>query len=117
MKLRFYARPGYMFSLPGVRVAGSMPRYIGRTVRVEGKTILNAPLPEPATIDSETPEGKRVLRVMACDAPDYPLWPADENTARACGVPYVDVELTDGEWQPKSKQPKVARAARNPEVA
>ena len=116
MKLRLYARPGYVFSLPGVRVAGAHPRYIGRTLQVDGKTIVNAATHEPAVIDSETKEGQRVLRVMLCDGPDYPLWPADEATARACGVPYVEVEMVDGEWQPKAKQPKVARAAAKAEV-
>jgi hypothetical protein len=31
------------------------------------------------------------------------LWPADPETARACGVDFVPVELTDGEWVPKPK--------------
>ena len=115
MKLRFYARPGYMCSMPGPKVQGTAPRYIGRARPVvEEKQINNPATREPAVIESTTPEGKRVMRQMLCDAPDYPLWPADRETAQACGVPYVDVELQEGEWQPKSlqQQPKAPKAGK-----
>jgi hypothetical protein len=94
MKLRFYARPGHMLSLPGVRVAGAIPRYVGRRVRVEGTTIINEISNEPAEFDSESKEGQRLLKRMLLDAQDPPLVPADAETARACGVPFVSQTTT-----------------------
>jgi len=101
MKLRFYARPGFVLSMPGPKVAGTAPKSIGRTLRVEEQVISNPAVKEAVEIESSTQEGRRIIRVMRCDAPDYPLWPADKGTADVCGVPYVDVEHVDGEWQPK----------------
>lgn len=102
MQLRFYARPGHLMSLPGVRVAGTRPRYVGRRVVVQGTTIINRPTDEPEGFDPQSAEGKRLQRVMLLNQQNPPLWPADVETARACGVRFVPVERDEhGEYQPK----------------
>jgi hypothetical protein len=101
MKLRFYPRPGHLCSLPGPRVTGALPKYVGRRVRVFGNTIVNAPLDEPAEFDSESREGRRLIRRMIVDRQDQPLWPADPETARACSTAYVPVKRgASGEYEP-----------------
>jgi hypothetical protein len=88
MKLRFYARSGHLCSLPGPRVTGTLPKYVGRRVRVVDGEIRNEILDEPAEFDSASREGQRLLRRMIVDHKDPPLIPADEATARFCGVPF-----------------------------
>lgn len=110
MKLRFYARPGQLCSLPGPRVAGALPKYVGRRVRRCGNTIINEPTDEPAEFDSESPEGRRMISRMIRDAQDPPLWPADEATAKACCTSFVAVRKgAIGEYVPATAT-KVAKA-------
>lgn len=95
MKLRFYARPGHMCSLPGPRVAGTLPKYVGRRVRKVGGTIRNEITDEPAEFDSTSREGRRLIRRMIVDRNDPPLIPADEATARVCGVKFEPKAVAD----------------------
>ena len=116
MKLRFRARPGKLCALPGPRVKGTYPRYVGRKVVVTDKLIVNQPVDEPAEFDSASKEGRRLLRLMAVDAPDYPLWPADEETARACGCRFQQLSKNaNGEWEPQRAVP-VTRSSRKTEA-
>ena len=101
MKLRFYARPGYMCSMPGPRVQGTAPRYVGRELKVEGKLITNPATREPMTLDTANRDGQRILRQMVADKAEHPLWPADRETAQMCQLPFVEVEYVGTEWQPK----------------
>ena len=103
MKLRFYARPGHLCSLPGPRVAGTLPKYVGRRVRVVGQTIINEPTDEAMEFDSGSREGRRLMRRMIVDAQDPPLMPADEATARACGM----------EFEPRAPQEESRRAPKS----
>ena len=114
MKLRFYARPGHLLSLPGVKVTGTRPRYVGRRVVKVGNpnkpTIVNQPTAMPDEFDSDSPEGQRLVKRMMLDRQDPPLWPADVETARACGYEFVEVERSrdDGEHYPKASDRPVA---------
>jgi len=89
MKLRFYAKPGHFCRLPGPSVAGDLPRYVGRKLKVNGTEIRNEILDTPTEIESTSREGQRILRKFLVDAQDPPLIPADAETARACGVPFT----------------------------
>lgn len=101
MQLKFFARVGIAEPDPRFpRVQGQQARRIGRDS--SGKATA-----EPAEFDSDTAEGRRVLKLMTREsdakrrAETAPLIPADRETAAACGVPFVPVELgADGEFAP-----------------
>lgn len=116
MKLAFYARQGHVVHYPGVKVAGSMPMYVGRkNAKIkEGDKVVGFSHPAvetPVEVDANSKIGARFLKICRRAPQDLPLWPADEQTARACGVPFVKVELVDGEYQPiRSAPSKPAQA-------
>lgn len=102
MKLSFYAKPGHCVHWPDrMRVSGRVYQYVGRQYNAE--TRVHEALAEPVVVDTEHADAEhcraaeRLRRVCARDSA---LWPADEATAAACGVPFVPVELRDGEWRP-----------------
>jgi hypothetical protein len=112
--LRFHARPGHVLSWPGMKFAGQFARYVGRSTKLERDasgvvTAISHPaIAEPVEVDPQSKDktqrdrAARLLRLMAIET-EKPLLPADEATAKFCGVPFVPVELHDGEWLPKSK--------------
>ena len=105
MKLRFFARAGFYEPDPRFpRIHGQVARRIGRSA--DGKAT-----EEGAEFDSESPEGRRVLKVMTREsdvarrAAQAPLIPADQATAEACWLSFVPVELgPDGEFSPIPKR-------------
>lgn len=105
--LRFYARPGHVLSWPGPKYQGQPARYIGRKTVISRDAagnvtqIAHPALSEPVEIDPASKSGQRILRLMRIEE-DKPLIPADQETAKACGVPFEAVELRDGEWLPKT---------------
>jgi hypothetical protein len=107
MKLRFFAKPGHLCRLPGPSVAGDMPRYVGRKVRVVGTEIRNEILETPTEIESTSREGQRILRRFIVDAQDPPLIPADAETARACGVPFHGSPPVQPKVSPKGAKHEV----------
>lgn len=120
MKLRFYAKGDLLVSVPGQTIlrrnadtgaAGSPVKYVGR-VHVPAKlrkgpgdsVIVDEPASNPARseayeCDSDTERGRRLMKLTRRDGS---LWPADEATAAACGVPFVATEFSDGEHVAKS---------------
>jgi hypothetical protein len=112
--LRFHARPGHVLSWPGMKFAGQFARYVGRSTKLErdasgAVTAISHPaIAEAVEVDPQSKDktlrdrAARLLRLMAIEV-EKPLIPADEATAKFCGVPFVPVELHDGEWLPKSK--------------
>lgn len=106
--LRFHARPGHVCAWPGQRHSGQIRRYIGRDHKVERNekgevSLIGHPAQkEPVEIDPASEDGRRVLRLMRIES-DKPLIPADRETAKACGVPFVEVEWIDGEFHPKAQ--------------
>jgi hypothetical protein len=101
MKLRFFAKDDAMVPVPGVpRVAGQPKQYVGRRlVRAEGKPPSYPATEEAFEIDSDTDDGRQLVRRVRTETERHdaqPLWPADKATAEACGVPFVAVTVKDG---------------------
>ena len=92
MKLRFYAREDQLVPVPGSfpRI-GQAPSYIGRKFVAADRS--HPATDDPYECDAETEGGRRLKKLTRRDAC---LWPADEATARACGVAFVPVEVKDG---------------------
>lgn len=99
MQLKFYARRDALVNVrPGdttFHIGQRIPR-INREYDPETRTY--PAQPEPFVCDSESPVGQNALHAMRVGIKDPPLWPADEATAAACGVPFIAVRLVDGEW-------------------
>ena len=102
--LGFYARADLLVTDPSYRpIIGSTPRYVGRRceqVDIGGKKALRHPAVEKAyTCDFWSPSGQRLLKLARRDSS---LYPADESTAAACGLSFIAVEFSNGEWAPKA---------------
>lgn len=111
MKLELYARAGHLMYYRGLG-GGQIPRYIGRKTskatpeerEAGGFQSTHRALREPTSIDASSADGKEVLRRMIIDRNDPPLWPANEETARATGVAQQELNYNeaDGEWLHKA---------------
>lgn len=101
MKLRFLSRAGHL--VPLHLASGQIPRYVGREFvpPEEGKhagAIRASDKPIEVDLQAKPVFAGRLTK--ACRRGE--LLPADEATARECGVPYVEPErLPSGEWQIK----------------
>lgn len=110
MQLSFYARAGHVVQWPGVKRAGSLPDYVGRTnVEIKGSGWAHPATDEAVKVDSESQAGRRFAKLVRRDES---LWPADKATADACQVPFVELELVGGEFAPKTHA-KVAKKGGN----
>ena len=101
MLLKFCARKNQLVNArPGVvlPIGQPVPR-INRTLDSKGRYPAD---PTPFECDSESECGRNALAAMRAGRKDPPLWPADEQTARACGVAFVPIEHVAGEWVEKS---------------
>lgn len=110
MQLKFYARGAHLVSYPRSQREGQRPRYIARSMEapLSGEHAGAYPPAEDGfTCESATFVGRRLLRVMnrSHASGDLALWPADEATARACGVPFVATEFVSGEHIPCAPRP------------
>lgn len=106
MKLKFFAREDLLVAYPGIMPVVGQPRlYVGR--RFDPDTRSYPATSEGDTFDSDTPEGARVL-MRARRNPS--LWPADKETAIACGVEFVPVDLKDGVYHPAQPSRKTSAA-------
>lgn len=96
MILKFYARDDLLVTEPGTtQYAGQLARYIGRSW---DKTLYGYPATkEPFCVDSNSPTGARLLKLMLRE---QSLWPADEATAAACGMSLTKLSFTSGVWLP-----------------
>lgn len=99
MQLKFFARGDLLVTVPGFSpVVGQAPAYVGREFkRIDGVAVHPATR-DPFTVDSDTPEGRRLVKLAKRDAS---LWPADKATAEHCGLPFVALAFDDGEWIPE----------------
>lgn len=96
MKLRFYARPERILSVPaGSRYQGQAPGRIGRGAECRA-------LEEAYEVDSGSATGKEIVRVCRQSPNDPPVYAADEDTASYVGMPFVQVTYNTecGEWLP-----------------
>jgi len=79
---------------PGsVHVKGARAYYIGR--KWDGKLNGFPAHDEPHAVEAGTEDAARLAHLCVRDSS---LWPADEDTAAHCGVPFVPLKLVDGEW-------------------
>lgn len=99
MKLRFYAKGEQLVREPGViEIVRTPPHYVGRCLAKLEDGRFCYPATEEAfecSVASDT--GMRLMRLVKQDGA---LWPADEATAAACGVAFVELDWADGEWVP-----------------
>lgn len=93
MKLRFFAKPGHFERVPG---PFTPVRYIGREPKEVGERTVFVALEKPVEFDLDSTEGRQVFRQMRVQNP-APLWPADEATANAVGLPLPKLEYREGE--------------------
>lgn len=93
--LKFYARDPHVVHHPGLKATGQLAQYIGRRFNFE--TRQHEAVPEGECLAEGTPDALRACKAVLRDGA---LWPADEATAAACGVPFVRVELVDGSFRP-----------------
>lgn len=94
MLLRFYAKHDELVREPGVRlIVGHRASYVGR--KFDEKTNGFPATAEPFAVSAESAEGQRLATLCQRDGS---LWPADEATAQACGVPFQPVEFQSGAW-------------------
>lgn len=95
MKLRFYAREDQLVFVPYITVSpGSPERYVGR--RFEPRLRGYPATKEPFSVDAESPAGQRLIQLVARDGS---LYPADEETAKACGQKRAPkVKYAKGAW-------------------
>jgi len=101
MNLRFFAREGLLVTEPGaVRCVGQHLRYVGRVYDHATRQLVAAEV--PSEYDPASGAGQRLIKITHRDRS---LWPADEATAHACGVPFVPVVYTDGQWEPQPAKP------------
>lgn len=108
MRLRFYAREDQLVPLPGHRpLVGQAASYVGR--KFDAATRGYPATPAPFECDSDSDEGRRLIKMTRRDAC---LWPADLETADVCGVAFVAVEVRDGVAVPRVSTP--ARRAERP---
>ena len=114
MILRFFARDGQLVPLPGfVPQVGQSPQYVGRTHDVQLRGF--PATAEPHAFDSER-QAAACKRLAKLTLRDRSLWPADEETAKACGVPFVAVRVVNGVAEPVAtetndeRKPRAGRA-------
>lgn len=101
MKLRFYARDGFLANVPGTSGQYLRPRYVGRKfVQADGKSA-EAHFPateEPHEVDSEKLEPRHLAHWKRLCQRDE-IWSADRETANFCNDLYVDVEYDVGGYK------------------
>lgn len=98
MLLKFHAKADALQRVPSfVPAVGQQDRYVGRFHDAARPGSFPAS-DEPFVCDSESADGQRLKHLIFRDGD---LWAADQATADFCQVPFVAIELTDGEWVAK----------------
>lgn len=95
-KLKFYAREDLLVSEPfHTRIQNQPARYVGRKFdpRIRGYVAKQ----EPSEYELDSHAALRLMKIVRFNDPS-PLFPADEYTARKCGVDYKEVVFKDGAW-------------------
>ena len=92
MILKFYAKGAQLVRVPGAQPLPKQPdMYVGRYF--DPATRGYPADKEPASFDSETASGQRLMRLCRLD---NCLFPADQETANACNVKFVPTVWLDG---------------------
>lgn len=109
MLLRFVAKADLLVTVPGQSVrTGQALRYVGRQYTPPGDGV-GASYPateEPFAVEFGSAEGMRLAKLCRRDKSLYPF---DAETAAACGVQYVPVQFSAGEWSPAPPAPTASR--------
>lgn len=92
--LKFYSKGNLLVRVPGFRpVVGQAPKYVCRHL-----SNMSYPANQDAFVcEKDTDIGRRLVNLVKTE---YSLYPADQETAKACGVKFVEVHLVDGEYVP-----------------
>lgn len=104
MQLSFYAKGRNLVAANTITGPNQIRKYAGRTRRSEKIQDPRNPqntvtrysyvaTQEPFTVDKNTDLGRKLMRAVRREGS---LWPADQETAKACGVSFKQV-LFDGE--------------------
>ena len=96
MKLSFYAKPGYVLTVPGAdRNSGQVANRVGRGAGMRAEKT-------PYTCDTDTYVGRDIVRVCRQDGAFAPLYAADQETADYTGLNYMEIVYDEeqGEWFP-----------------
>lgn len=121
--LKFYARGhGLVYDRTRPRAVGQFPAYVGRErVVVDGEVSWRATKePHVMRLDTRDMAQRDLLQRWLPDqvkddlkaGNPGALWPADEVTAKAMGVPVPDLTFADGEWVEKPKPPADPKPAK-----
>jgi hypothetical protein len=106
--LKFHAKPGGLTAWPNSHMGGQARRYIGRVFNAETRGY--AASTEPAEVQETDADAVHMAR--KCNRGE--LYPADEHTARYCGVKFVELEKgADGEWFPKTTKAKADKPSKD----
>lgn len=101
MKLRFLAREDQLVRIPGAKpLPGQPDMYVGRTFDAASRGY-------PATkdgyeCDADSDGGRRLARLCRIDGS---LFPANAETAAACGVSFAQTEFKSGVHVVASSKP------------
>jgi hypothetical protein len=98
--LSFHAKADCLVRVPGViEIIGQAPHYVGRRLsRLSNGSFAYPAVDRPYQTEENSDVGRRLRKLASRDGS---LWPADKETADACGVKFVPVEFANGEWVPK----------------
>lgn len=92
--LKFHARGDMLVREPGsVHMRGAQACYVGRKWDQAAHGF--PAVEEPYCVKAGTDDAERLKLLCVRDAC---LWPADAETAAACGVPFTHHKLVDGSW-------------------
>lgn len=126
MKLKFFAKKDLLVTLPqqvilrgnadtGAR--GAPVRYVGRehitaVLEKRGSELAvveaarNPAVPEAFECEADSDMGRRLVKIVRRD---QCLWPADLETAEACGIKFVETKFVDGEHVEAKPMPVLDR--------
>lgn len=109
MQLSFYAKGAQLVTMPGFRpMVSQSPQYVGR--RHDRQRRAFPAREEPFRIEADSDAARRLVKLVRRDGS---LWPADDATANACGMPAPRLHFADGEWI-EDTAPATVTGADNP---
>jgi hypothetical protein len=108
VQLSFLAREDQLVRVPGIGrgAVGQPVPYVGRVF--DAKTRGYPATEEPYVVDADSDSGRRLAELCRRD---QSLWPANKETAEACGVEFVAVSFDAGVWARKAALVSARRAS------
>ena len=94
MKIKLVAKDDQMVAMPGTaQFAGQVARFINR--EWDEKLHAFPAVAEPYEVDSDSDEGRRLMKITRRDRA---LSPHDQASADVIGVPFVPLKFNAGVW-------------------